>query len=166
MESGYKSLRKREVRKRTQTRTTGKRRKGRQEGAKQLGPHGAELLKKTATLSNGRLAVEVMDDEIAQLEELMKVLYPWDQNGEAIKSKSVNAYYWAAEMRRDYLALRAPYQSPRLSSVQVLQTPTNKRPTEVHVTILNERGQTEYTDAPDDGDLKLIEHAKSDDEAA
>ena len=51
--------------------------------------------------------------EIARLGELMTLLYPWDDDGVQITGKSVNAYYWASELRRDYLHMRAPYQSPR-----------------------------------------------------
>jgi hypothetical protein len=59
-------------------------------------------------------------------------------------------------MRRDYLALRAPYQSPRLSAVQVLPQQAAKRTT-VNVTILNERGEKVFSDVPEGEDMKLIE---------
>jgi hypothetical protein len=87
-------------------------------------------------LAEGMLATEIMDQEIARLGELMTLLYPWDQDGKQITGKSVNAYYWAAELRRGYLHMRAPYLSPRLSSVQVVPQQAAKRTT-VRVTILD-----------------------------
>jgi len=88
--------------------------------------------------------------------QLVELLFPWDENGVQLKGKSVNAYYWASEMRRDFLALRAPYQSPRLSAVQVMPTQAGKTTT-VNVTILNEKGEVEYSDVPEKNGLKLIE---------
>ena len=157
METGYKSLRKRRIRQRTQTRTQ----RGREPGSKNNASVAREILereavKKGALLINGKLAVEIMDEEIAAFEALMRVLYPWDEAGAPIKGKSIQSYYWASEMRRDYLALRAPYQSPRLSAVQVVTNQPGKRITEVNVTILNEKGDQEYSDVPDE-DMKLIE---------
>jgi hypothetical protein len=92
------------------------------------------------------LATEIMDQEIARLGELMTLLYPWDEDGKQITGKSVNAYYWASELRRDYLHMRAPYQSPRLSAVQVVPQQAAKRT--VHVTILNERGEKVFATCP------------------
>jgi hypothetical protein len=164
MESGYnRSFRSKSVRQRTQKRTY----KGRDRGSKNRATIERELKAERASLPGGKLAVECMDDEIVRFEKLVQVLYPWDENGKQIKSKSLQAYYWAAEMRRDYIALRAPYQSPRLSAVQIVPPGQQKRVTEVNVTILNERGETEFSDAPDD-DMKLIEHEanKNDEEAA
>jgi hypothetical protein len=88
--------------------------------------------------------------------QLVELLFPWDENGVQLKGKSVNAYYWASEMRRDFLALRAPYQSPRLSAVHVVPQQAAKRTT-VNVTILNERGEKEFSDVPEAEDIKLIE---------
>ena len=157
MQTGYKSLRPKRVRQRTQTRTN--KRGGRKPGQKNL----ATLIKEEAQLramaaANGKLAVEEMDVEIARFADLERVLYPWDKAGQKLNSKSVQAYYWACEMRRDYLALRAPYQTPRLSAVQVIPAGQSKRQTTVNVTILNERGEQEYSDLPDgEDDPKLIE---------
>jgi hypothetical protein len=151
METGYKILRSpRRVKKRTRTRTSGTRRRGRQAGSKNKSTIQRELL------AEGMLATEIMDQEIARLGELMTLLYPWDEDGKQITGKSVNAYYWASELRRDYLHMRAPYQSPRLSAVQVVPQQAAKRTT-VHVTILNERGEKVFSDVPDDEDTKLIE---------
>ena len=33
--------------------------------------------------------------------QLVELLFPWDENGVQLKGKSVNAYYWASEMRRE-----------------------------------------------------------------
>jgi len=174
MESGYKSLRQStRTRKRTRTRTQ----RGREKAAMGTKALRDLFTKKGATLTNGKLAVEIMDEEIAKFEQLMITLHPWDKDGTQIRGKSVQAYYWASEMRRDYLQMRAPYQSPRLSSVQVVPAGQGKRETTVNVTILNERGEQEYTDVPPTGDpespMKLIEEVAradnpddKDDEAA
>jgi hypothetical protein len=168
MDSGYKSFRSKRVTKRTHTRTRGSRRAGRKPGAKNIKTREREaLLKKGATFcSDGRLAVEIMDQEIDQLAELVNVLYPWDAEGKQLKGKSLNAYYWARELKRDFLAMRAPYQSPRLSAVQIVPAQNRQQVTEVNVTILNEKGEVEYTDAPEDDELKQIEHVPSQDEEA
>ena len=102
------------------------------------------------------LATEIMDQEITRLGELMTLLYPWGEDGKQIAGKSVNAYYWASELRRDYLHMRAPYQSPRLSAVQVVPQQAAKRTT-VNVTILNERGEKVFSDLPEEEDMKQIE---------
>jgi hypothetical protein len=103
------------------------------------------------------LATEIMDQEIARLGELMTLLYPWDEDGKQIAGKSVNTYYWASELRRDYLHIRAPYQSPRLSAVQVVPTQSAKHTT-VNVTILDEHGEKVYSDVPEEEEgMKLIE---------
>ena|SRR6516165_2432882 len=158
METGYKILRsQRRVKKRTRTRTSGTRRRGREKGSKNKSTIQKELLAKRELLAEGMLATEMMDQEIGRLGELMTLLYPWDEEGKQIVGKSVNAYYWASELRRDYLHMRAPYQSPRLSAVQVVPTQSAKHTT-VNVTILNERGEVEYSDVPEEkADLKLIE---------
>lgn len=172
MDTGYKSFRRKgrskRVTKRSNTRTQGKRRSGRQPGAKTNKTREREaLLKKGATFcADGKLAVEIMDEEIDELADLVRVLYPWDENGKQLKGKSVNAYYWAREMRRDFIALRAPYQTPRLSAVQIVPAQNRQNVTEVNVTILNEKGDVEYTDVPEDSDLKQIEHMPSDGEEA
>jgi hypothetical protein len=155
MQTGYKVLRKKVVRQRTQKRTNRQRKLSAKVETAILKE---ETVQRAMLASNGKLAVELMDEEIDSFAELEKVLYPWDDKGKPLKGKSVQAYYWACEMRRDYLALRAPYQTPRLSAVQVIPAGHgSKRVTEVNVTILNERGEREYTDVPDD-DAKLIEH--------
>jgi hypothetical protein len=157
METGYKSLRKKRIRQRTNTRTQGKRRSGRQVGSKNQSTIARELRAKQELLGTGApFATEIMDQEIARLGELMTLLYPWDAEGKQLRGRSVSPYYWASELRRDYLALRAPYQSPRLSAVQVVPQQSAKRTT-VNVTILNEKGEVEYSDLPEKNGPKLIE---------
>jgi hypothetical protein len=161
MQTGYKCLRKKSIRARTNTRTSGKRRRGRELGSKNKSTLERELLAKQELLTDDLRAVNLMDEEIVKLGQLMEVLYPWDDEGKQLKGKSVNSYKWASELRRDFLALRAPYQSPRLSAVQVLPQQAGKRTT-VRVTLLNERGEVEYSDVPKENDLKLIEGAAGD----
>jgi len=160
METGYKILRsQRRVKKRTRTRTSGTRRRGRQPGSKNKSTIQRELLAKRELLTEGMLATEIMDQEIARLGDLMTLLYPWDEGGKQIAGKSVNAYYWASELRRDYLHMRAPYQSPRLSAVQVVPTQRAEHTT-VHVTILDEKGEKVFSDdeVPEEKEsMKLIE---------
>ena len=84
-----------------------------EKGSKNKSTIQRELLTKRELLAEGMLATEIMDQEITRLGELMTLLYPWGENGKQITGKSVNAYYWASELRRDYLHMRAPYQSPR-----------------------------------------------------
>ena len=89
METGYKSLRKKRIRQRTNTRTQGERRSGRQVGSKNQSTIAKELLAKQAMLGNsdGLLAVEIMDLEIERLGELETVLYPWDAEGRSLASR-------------------------------------------------------------------------------
>lgn len=162
METGYKILRKQRIKKRSKTRTQRKRNGGKRVAAKQLKSVQVEL---PIEQLDGKQAVEVMDDKIAHFDALMKTLYPWDNEGKQIRGKSVQAYYWASEMHRDYVQMRAPYQSPRLSAVQIVPAQNRQNVTEVNVTILNEKGDVEYTDMPED-DLKQIEHMPSEEEAA
>src|SRR5215831_14961636 len=157
METGYKILRsQRRVKKRTRTRTSGTRRRGREKGSKNKSTIQKELLAKRELLAEGMLATEMMDQEIGRLGELMTLLYPWDEDGKQITGKSVNAYYWASELRRDHLHMLAPYQSPRLSAVQVMPQQAAKRTT-VNVTILNERGEKVFSDLPEEKKMELIE---------
>jgi hypothetical protein len=156
MQTGYKCLRNKRIRARTNTRTQGKRRGGRQKGSKNQSTIQRELVATQELLTDDLRAVDLMDEEIVKLGRLMEVLYPWDDEGKQMRGKSVNSYKWASELRRDYLALRAPYQSPRLSSVQVLPQQNGKRTT-VNVTILDEHGKKVYSDVPEEPELKLIE---------
>jgi hypothetical protein len=128
-------------------------------GSKNQSTIAKELLAKQAMLGNsdGLLAVEIMDQEIDRLGDLETVLYPWDAEGKQIPGKSVNAFYWVSELRRDYLHMRAPFQTPRLSAVQMLPMQNGSKTTRVNVTILNERGDKIYSDVPEDEGMKLIE---------
>jgi hypothetical protein len=163
MDTGYKILRKQRIRKRSKSRTQRQRAGGKRVAAKQLKAVQVEL---PVQPLDGKLAVDVMDEQIAHFEALMKTLYPWDEHGTQRKGKSVQAYYWASEMHRDYVQMRAPFQSPRLSAVQIVPAQNRQQVTEVNVTILNEKGELEYTDAPEDDELKQIEHVPSDNEEA
>src|SRR3954471_19314915 len=131
METGYKCLRKRSVRARTNTRTTGKRRKGRALGSKNKATVERELLAKQELVTDDLRAVDLMDMEINNLARLMETLYPWNAEGKVVRGKSVNSYKWASELHRDFLSLRAPYQSPRLSAMQVMPMQNGKRTTHV-----------------------------------
>jgi hypothetical protein len=175
LQTGYKCLRTpRRVRKRTRTRTNGKPRRGRQLGSKNKSTIQKELLASRQMLASDLLAVERMGREITRLEQLAATLYPWDSEGRVIRGKSPNSYKWACELHRDFIALLAPFQSPRLSAVQMLPASANGKRTTVNVTILDEKGRVEWSDVPDgsvDGavespvekpGLKLIEGSLND----
>jgi hypothetical protein len=144
------------------------RKRGRPKGAldkatiqKQLKAH-RELLKS----AQYKIATEHMDEQIGELHDLVKLLYPFDANGGAIKGKDTSFYFQAFGLFRDFLCMRAPYQSPRLSAVAISPARPNQRTT-VHVTILNERGEKVYSDSADSSDdAKVIEHMPADGEAA
>jgi hypothetical protein len=72
------------------------------------------------------------------------------------KNKSTIQRELLAKRVRDYLHMRAPYQSPRLSAVQVVPQQAAKRTT-VNVTILNERGEKVFSDVREEEDMKRIE---------
>lgn len=114
--------------------------------------------------ANYKIATEHMDEQIGWLEGLTAVLNPFDDKGHVVKGMSPQLYFKVIELYRDFLGMRAPYQSPRLSAVQ-MSPPQRARETTVNVTILNDRGEQVYSDAPDE-DIKQIEHVPGDEEAA
>jgi hypothetical protein len=162
MQTGYKVLKPKRLRK--QKRRVGK--PGRPRGSLDIHTIEKQLLAKRELLAaaNHKIATEHMDEQIGWLELLVEQLNPFDETGHVIKGKSSRTYFRAFELYRDFLSMRAPYQSPRLSAVQVVPAGQGPRRTTVNVTILNERGEKEWSDVPED--LKQIEHVPNDEEAA
>jgi hypothetical protein len=144
------------------------RKRGRPKGAldkatiqKQLKAH-RELLKS----AQYKIATEHMDEQIGELHDLVKLLYPFDANGGVIKGRDTSFYFQAFGLFRDFLCMRAPYQSPRLSAIAMAPARPNQR-TMVHVTILNENGQKVFSDSDESGnEMKTIEGVAKPGEAA
>jgi hypothetical protein len=115
--------------------------------------------------ANYKIATEHMDQQIGWLEGLVAVLNPFGPDGTLIKGRDAKLYFRAFELYRDFLSMRAPYQSPRLSAISMVPQRTAR--TVVNVTILNERGEQVWADRPEP--LKQIEGtevAKPDEEVA
>lgn len=164
MRSGYKNLGR--PPKRPKKGVPATRPRGRPKGSESKSTIEARLKAQRELIkaSNGKIATEHMDEQIGELEGLIKKLYPFDDEGRVIKGKSSPIYFRAFELFRDFLCMRAPYQSPRLSAVAIAPARSNQK-TVVSVTILNERGEKVYADPPED--TKVIEHVpKADEEAA
>jgi hypothetical protein len=103
-----------------------------------------------------------MDDMVEYFSNLVDVLAPWNEDGTPREDRDHDLWFRAVAAFQGFLALRAPFQSPRLSAVAIASPPTQQR-TMVNVTILNDRGEKVYSDAdaaygdPGDG-AKVIEH--------
>jgi hypothetical protein len=117
----------------------------------------------TAPQRGKKIAIDHMDEMIEFLRGVVAKLVPWDKDGKAIEGRDSVLWFKAVDAFQGFLNMRAPYQSPRLSAVQIVPAASRQRTT-VNVTILNERGEKIYSDAPPDSELKQIEH--HDEEAA
>jgi hypothetical protein len=113
-----------------------------------------------------KLAVHHMDEMIFWFRELVAKLVPFDENGMVLKDRNPQIWFRAVECFQGFLTMRAPYQTARLSAVQIMPVQAQQRTT-VNVTILNERGEKVYSDSADPSDnAKVIEHMPADGEAA
>lgn len=110
-----------------------------------------------------KLAIDHMDDMIEKLRNVVALLVPWEDDGTKRKGKDARLWFRALDAFQGFLNMRAPYQSPRLSAVAIMPAQAKQR-TVVNVTILNERGDKVFSDAPEE--MKQIEHAPGDEEAA
>ncbi len=112
----------------------------------------------TAFTSKGKkLAIDHMDEMIDYFSRLVAVLVPWEPNGSPRDNKDKDLWFRAVAAYQGFLNMRAPYQSPRLSAIQMVPAQAQQRTT-VNVTILNERGEKVYSDSDSGDDAKLIEH--------
>jgi hypothetical protein len=119
----------------------------------------------TAPERGKKIAIDHMDDMIEFLRGVVAKLVPWDSDGKPIEGRDQVVWFKAVEAFQGFLNMRAPYQSPRLSAVQIVPSASRQRTT-VNVTILNERGDKVYSDVPADSELKQIEGTSHGDEAA
>jgi hypothetical protein len=103
-----------------------------------------------------KLAIEHMDDMLEYFRNLVRVLSPWDADGTPRPDRDQKLWFRTVEVFKDFLALRATYQSPRLSAVAIVPQAPQQR-TVVNVTILDGRGEKVYSDVPEDEDTKLID---------
>jgi hypothetical protein len=72
---------------------------------------------------------------------LVGVLAPWEPDGTPRPDRDQKLWFRAVEVFKDFLALRAPFQSSRLTAVAIVpQAPPQQR-TMVNVIILNDRGE-------------------------
>jgi hypothetical protein len=136
------------------------RKRGRPKGALSKATIEKTLKAQRALLKSAqyKIATEHMDEQIGKLEGLVALLYPFDEAGDVRKGKDTSLYFHAFDLFRDFLCMRAPYQSPRLSAVQVVPAQARQQTT-VNVTILNERGEQVYSDSENPpGNAKLIEN--------
>ena len=118
----------------------------------------------TAPERGKKIAIDHMDEMIEFLRGVVARLVPWDKEGKPLEGRDTIVWFKAVEAFQGFLNMRAPYQSPRLSAVQIVPATARQRTT-VNVTILNERGDKVYSDVPPDDELKQIEH-HGDEEAA
>jgi len=110
-----------------------------------------------------KFAIDHMDDMIVYFRNLIASLQPWNADGSKRDGRDDKIWFRAIDAFQGFLNMRAPYQSPRLSAVQIVPSQAQQRTT-VNVTILNERGEKVYSDVPEDSDMKLIEQSPHDDD--
>jgi methionyl-tRNA synthetase len=101
-------------------------------------------------------AIDHMDEMIDYFRGLIAVHQPWNTDGSKKEGKDDKLWFRCVEVFQGFLNMRAPYQSPRLSAVAIMPQQARQK-TVVNVTILNEQGNTVYSDTPGD-DAKIIEH--------
>jgi len=116
-----------------------------------------------ALRGNKKIAIDHMDDMIDYFRQLVALHQPWQADGSKREGKDDALWFRCVDAFRDFLALRAPYQSSRLSHMAVMPTQARQR-TVVNVTILNEHGEKVWSDMPADAgeDAVLIEHDAED----
>jgi len=119
-----------------------------------------------AAYTGKKLAIDHADDMIEYFRQLVALHQPWLPDGSKREGRDAALWFRCVEVFKDFIALRAPYQSPRLSAVAIMPQQARQR-TIVNVTILNEKGDKVWSDAPDEGeDARLIEHGSEADDAA
>jgi hypothetical protein len=92
-----------------------------------------------------KLAIDHMDEMVEYLKSLLPLLAPWNADGTPREGRDHDLWFRTVAAFQGFLALRAPYQSPKLSSVAIMNAPARQETT-VSVTILNERGDRVYSD--------------------
>jgi hypothetical protein len=64
--------------------------------------------------------LEHMDDMLEYFRNLVRVLAPWDADGTPRPDRDQKLWFRAVEVFKNFLALRAPFQTPRLSAVAIV----------------------------------------------
>jgi hypothetical protein len=147
------------------------RRPGRQEGSITQGTiqklRAAER-EVEAARAGKKLAICHMDDMVEYFKSLVALLAPWNADGTRREGSDHDLWFRAVAAFQGFLAMRAPYQTPRMTAVAIVPPAVRQRTT-VHVTILNERGEKLFSDADAEGEgddgAKVIE-GREDDAAA
>jgi hypothetical protein len=123
--------------------------------------------REVAAASKGaKFAVDHMDEMIVFFRAIIGKLVPWKPDGTPLPGRDHHVWFRCVDAFQGFLAMRAPYQSARLSAVAIMPQQAQQRTT-VNVTILNERGEKVYSDSADSSDdAKVIEHMPADGEAA
>jgi hypothetical protein len=85
-----------------------------------------------------------MDEMIEWFRNLVGALVPFEKDGSLRPNRDPNLWFRAIAAFQGFLSMRAPYQSPRLSAVQIMPQQAQQRTT-VNVTILNERGEKVFS---------------------
>jgi hypothetical protein len=117
--------------------------------------------REVAAASKGaKFAVDHMDEMISFFRALVGKLVPWKPDGTPRPGRDHAVWFRCVDAFQGFLAMRAPYQSARLSAVAIMPAQAQQRTT-VNVTILNERGEKVYSDsddlAPVADDMKTID---------
>ena len=111
-----------------------------------------------------KLAIDHMDEMIEFLQGLVTKLVPFNTDGSKREGYDQRLWFRTLDAFQGFLAMRAPYQTARLSAVAIMPQQTHAQRTTVNVTILNERGEKVYSDVADDN--KTIEHLALIDQSA
>jgi hypothetical protein len=112
-----------------------------------------------AARSGKRLAIDHMDEMIDYFSNLVGLLAPWNPNGTRREDRSVDLWFRSVAAFQGFLAMRARYQTPRMSAVAIVPPAVRQRTT-VHVTILNERGEKVFSDSDENAGGELGDGAK------
>jgi hypothetical protein len=104
-----------------------------------------------------KLAVEHMDEALAWIREAMATIDPLSEGrlSRDEGSADLKLFIELIHLLHDFSVARAPYQTPRLTAMTIV--PPQRQRTMVNVTILNDRGEKIYSDAPNGDDANLIE---------
>ena len=105
-----------------------------------------------AARAGKKLAIDHMDDMVEYFKSLVALLAPWNADGTRREGSDHDLWFRIVAAFQGFLAMRAPYQTPRMSAVAIVPPAVRQRTT-VRVTILNERGEKVFSDVPEDEDM-------------
>jgi hypothetical protein len=75
-----------------------------------------------AARAGKKLAVDHMDDMVEYLKSLVDLLAPWNPDGTRREGREHDLWFRVVAAFQSFLAMRAPYQSPRLSAMAIVPT--------------------------------------------